>query len=86
VPIPFLVNQAIADYLSRGRPSTSSRALFVRHHLPYGSPLAAHHVRAAMRRAFARCAIRPDRVHLLRHTLATRLHAQGVGLKAVADL
>ena len=86
VPIPSSVNRALAEYLSRGRPRTSSRALFVRHHLPYGSPLAAHHVRGAMRRAFARSAIRPDKVHLLRHTLATRLHAQGIGLKAVADL
>ena len=86
VPIPSSVNRAITDYLSRGRPPTGSRALFVRHHLPYGSPLVAHHVRGAMRRAFTRSAIRPDRVHLLRHTLATRLHAQGIGLKAVADL
>jgi integrase/recombinase XerD len=86
VPIPSSANRAIAHYLNRGRPPTCSRALFVRHHLPYGSPLAAHHVRGAMRRAFARSAIRPDRVHLLRHTLATRLHAKGIGLKAVADL
>lgn len=75
VSIPSSANRAIAHYLNRGRPSTGSRALFVRHHLPYGSPLAAHHVCGAMRRAFARSTIRTDRVHLLRHTLATRLHA-----------
>ena len=39
-----------------------------------------------MRRALARAKIASGKVHLLRHTLATRLHARGVGLKAIADL
>jgi site-specific recombinase XerD len=33
-----------------------------------------------------RAGIRPDKVHLLRHTLATRLQSAGVHLKQVADL
>jgi site-specific recombinase XerD len=39
-----------------------------------------------MRRAFARSGIVSGKVHLLRHTLATRLHSRRVGLKAIADL
>ena len=39
-----------------------------------------------MRRAFTRGGIPSGKVHLLRHTLATRLQARGVGLKAIADL
>jgi site-specific recombinase XerD len=39
-----------------------------------------------MRRAFARAGIRSGKIHLLRHTLATRLHSAGVDIKQVADL
>lgn len=86
LPLPPAVRQALAAYLRHGRPLTPVRALFVRHHIPYGSPLVVHHVRGAMRRAFARSGITSGKVHLLRHTLATRLHSQRVGLKAIADL
>jgi integrase len=86
VPLPESVSRALGAYLRSGRPPTESRSLFVRHHIPYGSSLAAHHVRGAMRRALARSAIPSGKVHLLRHTLATRLHSRGVGLKAIADL
>jgi integrase/recombinase XerD len=86
VPLTPSVRRAITAYLRSGRPPTDSRSLFVRHHVPHGSSLAAHHVRGAMRRALARAGIASGKVHLLRHTLATRLHARGVGLKAIADL
>jgi site-specific recombinase XerD len=86
LPLAPAVRRAIAAYLRRGRPTTPARALFVRHHLPYGSPLMVHPVRGAMRRAFARSGIVSGKVHLLRHTLATRLHSRRVGLKAIADL
>lgn len=86
LPLPPRVARAIASYLRGGRPSTESRALFVRHRAPLGCGLAAHHVRGAIRRAFARSGIGVTRVHLLRHTLATALHQKGVGLKALADV
>jgi site-specific recombinase XerD len=86
LPLPQRLRRALIAYLRRGRPATSSQALFVRHQAPLGEALQAHHVRSAMRRAFARCGIAPDRVHSLRHTFATRLHRKGVGLKAIADL
>jgi len=86
VPWTRGVARAISAYLRHGRPSTSTSALFVRHRAPRGSPLCVHHVRGAMRRAFARAGIKSGKIHLLRHTLATRLHSAGVDLKRIADL
>lgn len=86
LPLPPKLRQALMGYLRRGRPKTNSRALFVRHRAPLGEALSVHHVRSAMRRAFARGGVGVERVHLLRHSFATRLHRKGVGLKAIADL
>jgi len=86
LPLPPKLGRALIDYLRRGRPKTNSRALFVRHRAPLGEALQVYHVRGAMRRAFERCGIGAGRIHLLRHTFATRLHRKGVGLKAIADL
>ncbi|HEY3855136.1 MAG TPA: tyrosine-type recombinase/integrase [Verrucomicrobiae bacterium] len=86
LPLPAKLARALVDYLQHGRPPTDSRALFVRHQAPLGRALQAHHVRGAIRRAFKRCGIKSDQVHLLRHTFATQLHRKGVGLKAIADL
>lgn len=86
LPLPPLVARAIASYLRSGRPSTHARALFVRHRAPLGRALEVHHVRGAMRRAFARSGIGVTRIHLLRHTFATGLQQKGAGLKALADV
>lgn len=86
LPIPSDVLRALIAYLRNGRPQTKSLALFVRHRAPFGKGLQPHHARGAMRRAFAKCGIEGSRVHILRHTLATRLHQRGLALKAIADL
>jgi len=86
LPLPARLAKVLADYLQHGRPPTDSRAVFVRHRAPLGQALQVHHVRGAIRRAFQRSDIKHDRVHLLRHTFATRLHRRGAGLKAIADL
>jgi site-specific recombinase XerD len=86
LPLPPAVMQAIVSYLERGRPRTGARAIFVRHRAPLGEALQVHHVRGAMRRAMSRGGLGSTRIHLLRHTFATRLHRRGVGLKAIADL
>ena len=36
--------------------------------------------------AYGRAKLKPRGVHILRHTLATRLHRRGTGLKAIADV
>ncbi len=86
VPLPERVARAILDYLKRGRPTTSSRALFVHLRVPRGRPLAAHYVRRLVRRAFARCGIRVTGTHVLRHTWATWAHRRGASLKVIADV
>lgn len=86
IPLTLPVLRALANYVRHGRPAAASRALFLRHRAPLGSAVDTHHVRSAMRRAFARAGLSTGRIHLLRHTLATRLHRRKVGLKAIADL
>ena len=80
------VARALSTYLRKGRLPVSSASLFVRHRALRGSPMRVHHVGGAMRRAFARAGIRSGKIHILRHTLATRLHSTGVDIKQVADL
>ena len=80
------VARAVSTYLRKGRLPGSSASLFVRLRALRGRPMLVHHVRGAMRRAFARAGIGSGKIHILRHTLATRLHSTGVDIKQVADL
>jgi len=86
LPLPDSVARTIMNYLKRGRPPTRSRALFVGHLAPYEGPLTASYVRAVIRRAFARCGMKPMGTHVLRHTWATWAHRRGSGLKLIADV
>lgn len=86
LPLPDPVARAIINYLKRGRPPTRSRALFVGHVVPYEGALTASYVRTLVRRAFARCGMKPMGTHILRHTWATWAHRRGSGLKLIADL
>ena len=87
VPLPADVAAAIRDYLRTGRPPTDSHVLFVRHRAPYvGADRRSGFLRAAMRGAGIRAGLSHQGVHILRHTLATRLHRRGVHLKTIADL
>jgi site-specific recombinase XerD len=86
LPLPAAAARAIIDYLHHARPQTGARGIFVRHRAPLGQALQVHHVRGALRRAFVRSGLGSSRIHVLRHTFATRLNQHGVGLKAIADL
>lgn len=88
LPLPVQTGEALARYLREGRPSTDSRALFIRHRAPWGVPLGVAAIRNAMNRAFARCGL-ADRfcsTHVLRRSMATRLQRSGVSIKEIADL
>jgi integrase len=86
LPLPVETGTAIADYLQSERPQTTNRALFVRHAAPFDKPIQAGVVRRAVRQAYRRCGWTHSRVHILRHSLASRLLEAGTPLKEIADI
>ena len=86
LPLPHATGAAIAEYVQHERPQTRSRRLFVRHVAPVDVPVGADVVRRAVRAAYRRAGLPYTRVHILRHTLASRLLNSGGTLKEVADL
>jgi integrase/recombinase XerD len=86
LPLPPETGRAIADYLKTERPRTSNRAVFVRHVAPYDEPIGPGVVRRAARNAYRRCGWTRSRVHILRHSMASRLLRAGTPLKEVADI
>ncbi len=86
LPLPQLTGAAIADYVRSERPPTTSRRVFVRHLAPVDEPVTADVVRRAVRQAYRRAGLQYTRVHILRHTLASRLLNTGGTLKEVADV
>jgi integrase len=73
LPLPELTGRAIAEYLRSERPTTTSRRVFVRHVAPVDHPVGADVVRNTVRAAYLRAGLPHTRVHILRHTLASRL-------------
>jgi site-specific recombinase XerD len=86
LPLPRLTAKAILSYLRTGRPSSSSRRLFLCHRLPLGEPMNRERLRGAVRRIMRRSGLIGGGPHRLRHSFATRLHARGASLKEVADV
>lgn len=86
LPLPELTGKAIAAYLLSERPATTSRRIFVRHVAPVEHPVGADVIRNTVRAAYLRAGLPHTRVHILRHTLASRLLETGGTLKEVADM
>jgi integrase/recombinase XerD len=86
LPLPPLVAKAILSYLQTGRPSSSSRRLFLCHRLPVGQPITQERLRGAVRRIMRCAGLTNGGPHRLRHSFATRLHARGASLKELADV
>ena len=86
MPLPQATGSAIAAYLRSERPPTANRRVFVRHVAPADEPVGPDVVRRAVREAYRRCGLPYTRVHILRHTLASRLLNTGGTLKEVADV
>ena len=87
LPLPKIVGQSIVNYLSKGRPPTHQRRLFVRHSLPYAA-IDSRTVQTIVGRAIERAKldIASKGSHVLRHTLGTRLIQAGVSIKEIADV
>lgn len=90
--LPLLpdVTTALADYIRKGRPTTTAREVFVRHRAPFEPFVPANNLSTIMRAALRGAGLeqRPGRrgLYLLRHTFATRLLAAGCPMKTIGDL
>jgi len=86
LPLPDATGAAIAAYLREERPRTSNRAIFVRHVAPYDTPIKSLVVQRAVRAAYRRCGWKRSRVHIIRHSVASRLLRAGTPMKEIADV
>jgi integrase/recombinase XerD len=86
LPLPVATGSAIAAYLHDERPATRNRAVFVRHVAPYDKPIEKDVVRHAVLAAYRRCGWSRSRIHILRHSVASRLLRGGTPMKDIADI
>ena len=86
LPLPTATGAAIASYLREERPPTSNRAIFVRHVAPYDEPIGPEAVKRAVLAAYRRCGWTRTGVHILRHSVASRLLRAGAPMKEIADV
>ncbi len=88
LPLPQDVGEAIAEYLRRGRPPTTSRRLFLRSKAPFrgfrDSTVIAGIVRYAIERAGVQAPTHG--AHQFRHALATQMLHHGGSLKEIGEL
>ncbi len=86
LPLPVATGSAIAAYLRNERPSTLNRAIFVRHVAPYDIPIEKTVVKQAVLASYRRCGWTRTGVHILRHSVASRLLRAGTPMKHIADV
>ena len=85
LPMPVDVGEALADYLTRARPESAARFVF----LTVAAPprrLRSTSVSQMVWRQSARAGLEPVRAHRLRHSLATTLADHGLTLPEVAQV
>jgi site-specific recombinase XerD len=88
LPLPREVGQALADYLTRGRPRCETRRVFVLAKAPYAGLAGGGTLASIVRRALIRAGLNPlhKGPHLLRHTLATRMLNRGASLSEIGEI
>ena len=85
LPVPVDVGEALAAYLSFGRPKAECRAVFLRVHAPVG-PMTPANVSQIVRYACARAGVPKTGAHRLRHTAATAMLGAGASLAEVGQV
>ena len=85
LPLPAPAGEALAAWLTEGRPACESRAVFVTVRRPYRQ-LTPEAVRAVMGRACDRAGLERRGAHRLRHALATEMLRAGASLPEVGQV
>lgn len=85
LPLPVDVGEALAFYLSEGRPRARSRALFLRVQAPIGA-MSASNVTTIVTRACERADVAPVGAHRLRHSAATAMLRAGAPLAEIGQV
>jgi len=88
LPIPHDVGEALATYLRHGRSLCSTRRVFIRARAPHRGFSGSAAIDNIVRRALKRAHLDPIRkgAHLLRHSLATKMLAQGARLAEIGEI
>lgn len=88
LPLPKDVGAAIADYLRYGRPTASSRCVFLRAKAPMEGFRGQSGVGSMVRHALERAGIHSPRkgAHQFRHALACQMLKQGASLSEIGEL
>ncbi len=88
LPLPTEVGKAIAAYLRRGRPDSTSRRVFLRARAPICAFRGACGVGSIVRHSLQRAGIKATTsgAHQFRHGLATEMLRQGASLSEIGDL
>jgi integrase/recombinase XerD len=85
LPLPADVGEAIVAYLTRGRPASDRREVFLTARAPF-EPMAAGTVASTVRRACRRAGVAEVGSHRLRHTMACEMVAAQVPLTQIAQV
>lgn len=85
LPLPQDVGEALVDYLTRGRPSSPSRRVFLWAHAPHRE-LGSKGVGSIVRSACVRAGLPPAGAYRLRHAAATAMLRRGASLTQVAGV
>jgi integrase/recombinase XerD len=88
LPLPVDVGAAIADYLRHGRPTASSRCVFLRMKAPAGGFQGQCGIGSIVRHRLERAGIDSPRkgAHQFRHSLACQMLQQGASLSEIGEL
>ncbi|MGA2307308.1 MAG: site-specific integrase [Acidimicrobiales bacterium] len=86
LPLPSDVGEALAGYLQRGRPQSTSRRFFLRHQAPFVGFSDTGAIRGVLGRACARAGLAYASPHRLRHTTATEMLRAGAPLSEIAQV
>lgn len=89
LPLTQEVGEALAAYLSQGRPQSTSRVVFLHYWAPFPPFAGSSAVGRLAQRALLRAGVAPQPrlgAHTFRHTVASQMLGHGASFKDVADV